>query len=215
MKKKQQILVIASVFLLLLVGGILFWQLSKPTSIAKPQITQKVKAMPSQTLADYKDPAGFVFQYPHDTDVIAQESTNSAVYSDITITSAEVSGSIRLLISDTKVTTLDKWLVANNISSSSAIISDTTLGTLSAKEIVEKEKTTLVALDNGISFVVTVNSGSTAEKEYWNAVYAPLKKSFTFQVPEAASVDSSAPAAGNSGDSSGDEIVDEGEEIIE
>ena len=82
-----------------------------PTSPNLPE-TKKV-TVPSETLKDYTDPAGFSFSYPDNLSITKNDLENSSVYADLQLASKDVSGSLSLKIADSKYKTLDEWLKLN------------------------------------------------------------------------------------------------------
>lgn len=161
---------------------------------AQTTVEEKV---PSQTTKTYTDEAGFSFDYPDDVTVSKKESTSSAVYSSLEITSEGVPGSMAFLIEDTKVKFVNE-LLQNNITTK-----ETTLGNLKATETEDAVKTVLLAIDQGILFKLEINPDKN--KSYWDSVYKIVLSSFSFVAPKSATSDSL---------ESGEEIILE-EDVIE
>lgn len=197
------------IVVLFIAFGVFYFSFSKKQDVVAPvlqTVPVEVKKMPSLTTKTYVDDAGFQFDYPDDLIVTKKESTNSAVYTEIAVTSKTVAGNLSFVVEDTKEKTIDDWMNKNIIGSSSAEKA-VTLGNIQAKVITQNDKTIIVAIDQKILFKLEVMPEK--ENEYWNAAFATVLSSFSFSAPQtapAASVDTSSVSA--------DDVVVE-EDIIE
>lgn len=169
----------------------------------KPQI---VKKLPSETMLEYKDESGFLFEYPDDVSASASSTLDDSTYADIVFTSKEATGSVTLKVFDTKLKVIDLWLEEND-ATASGTIQDVILGNLLAKEIKKKDNSIQTGvIDQNILFEVTVLPKT--ESEYWDVVYKKILETFRFVNPQATqSTESSAPVQSD--------IIDEGEEEIQ
>lgn len=162
----------------------------------------KKETLPSETFIEYTDPAGFTFSYPDNLSIEKNEVVDANTYADLQLFSKDVSGSLSLRITDSKFKSLADWLKASEIPSTNTP-SEKKLGELKALEVKTNDRLMLAALDQGVLFSLEV---PLIEQDFWMKVYEKVLADFTFAPPETA-------AAGVS--NSSDEIVFEGEEVVE
>ena len=193
-------LIILAVVVILIIGKLVFF--SPKSYLTTPQTIQKelVKAVPSKTLKSYTDPSGFTFSYPDNLSLINNESTSSAVYSDLSLSSKEAEGGLNINISDSKSTTLDQWVKTLPTTDSKEI----SLGNLKALEITAGDKLYTGALDLGVLFKLETSIGK--DKDFWMTVYQAVIKDFSFVQP--AKENTSSVGASN-------DVSFEGEEVVE
>lgn len=183
-----------------------FWPHQKiSTGLNNPLAKKEI--IPSETSIEYTDPTGFSFLYPDNLSVtnnLTSENPDPDAYADLQIFSKDKSGSLSLRITDTKLASISGWLKENNISESNTPI-EKKLGNLNALEVKTSDRLLLGALDQGILFTIEL---PLIEQPFWNEVYNKVLADFSFISPEIAN-------AGNTTQSSGDEVVFEGEEVVE
>lgn len=196
--------------IIVIIAGIYFIQSKKTVSpiSSKPVQIQKIAVdkEPSKTLKDYLDESGFSFKYPDDIDISKQDSSDTITYADLILTSKTAIGQIEIKVQDTKANSLKDWIMeSKDLSSleSKAI----KLGSLDASEIASIDKIVAVAVDQKIVFIIDVSREK--DKNYWKSVYDSILSSFAFSNPQSSSV-SQTQDAGVS-----DDVIDEGEEIVE
>ncbi len=196
------------VVIVLVASGVFFFSSSKKPepSPLQQNISVETKKMPSLTTKTYIDDAGFQFDYPDDLIVAKKESTNSAVYTDISVSSQKVAGKLSFVIEDTKLTTLDDW-VSKNIVGTTSVEKSVSLSNIQAKVITQNDKTIIVAIDQKVLFKLEVSP--EGENDYWNSAFSTVLSNFSFSAPQAAAVSS------DIGGSSGEEDVVLEEDIIE
>lgn len=215
MNRKTLILVVVAICL---VGGLVAFFILNPKGSTKQALsepeTQK-EVVPSKTYIDYADPAGFSFSYPDNislTNRAAENDDSSAdpeAYADLQLFSKDKSGSINLRIADTKLKTIEDWKKQNQIPAD-ITPTEKKLGSLTAQEFKTKDRVMLASIDQGILFTVDM---PIIEEGFWNEVYEKVISRFSFGVPETevaqagSGVSAAAPA--------GDEVIFEGEEVIE
>lgn len=180
------ILIGAAIFIIAVGVFLLTRNSSSPSSMVQPQIKIATEKIPSQTTKSYTDDTGFSFDYPDDLVVVKKESTSSASYSNIELTSKAVSGAIRFAVEDTKEKTISNWFTKNI--ASGAATKDIKLGKLDAKEFTDKNITTAV-IDQGILFRLDVMPEQ--EAKYWQNAYKAILSSFSFTNPQSANSSSS------------------------
>ena len=182
-----------------MVAGVVFYilQPKKPISpisskqIENNNITTSEK-QPSKTLKDYTDSAGFSFKYPEDVKVKTLDTSDSATYSSLDITSLEVKGSMSLKVLDTKLGSIDEWFLENKLAASTK--KEIKIGEILGKEINANNKIIAAGLDQGILFTIEVDPQN---QKYWTNVYNTMLSSFNF-VPAQSQVKSSAPDTSSS-----------------
>lgn len=167
-------------------------------------LSVKDAATPSETVIEYTDPAGFGFSYPDNLSITKAEIEDPNVYTDLQIYSKDVSGSIKLKISDTKIATLSAWLKENGIAKSNTP-QEKKLGNLKAWEVKINDRLMLGALDQGVLFTVEV---PRVEEDFWMKVYEKLITGFAFVAPEPATTTTTSA-------SSDSDVIFEGEEVVE
>lgn len=200
-------LVIISIFVLLIIGGIAGWFSFNKTSFNRTiktslesQKSSLSKNLPSQNLKEYLSDSGFSFSYPEELTLDNKKASDSATYADISLTSPKVPGQITLKIADTGLKSLEDWSKKGK---------EITLAGIPAWEISSQDGgLSTAALDQGILFQIEVLPDK--EEDYWSSVYKTLIETFSFSPPdvgESSNVESSGDAGG--------EIIFEGEETIE
>lgn len=187
--------------LLILVAALIFigiWQIffNKKQNLPSPQLIQTKEIKPSETLTQYSDPSGFIFQYPDNLSIKNSEEDDTNTYADLQLSSSGVSGSLLLRVTDSKFNTLDEWAALNKKAAKDT--KEVSLGKLKGLEITTADRIYLGALDQGILFTIEM---PLVEKEFWKTVYNKVTESFSFAAP--AQADSAA------------DVSFEGEEVIE
>lgn len=186
----------------LLIGIILILKpIGQKESLQSPLIAQPEKKQPSNTFLQYTDPSGFSFSYPDNLSLTKNDIEDNITYADLQLFSKEVSGSLSLKITDSKFSLLDEWLKANKISKTSK---EAKLGSLKAVEVQLDDRLILGALNQGILFNIEMPA---IEQDFWLPVYNKILSDFSFALPGETG------SSGNIGSS--DEIVFEGEEVVE
>lgn len=190
------IAVIAAVF-----GGLYFSLQNQKTTSALPTpqavSPQEATPVPSTT---YKDDSGFSFVYPQTITIAKQEIKDSTTYSDLKLSSPGLLQSMGVKVTDTKLTSPDQWISQNKSTLTSPVVKDITFGGIAAKEIRTSDKIIIVAIDQGVLFVLDAPKAQ-------ESVYNTIASSFTF-APQA-SAQTSSPV---SSDSQDDSVV---EEVVE
>jgi len=179
-----------------------------PLKSAGTQIPKEIK--PSETSIDYTDPSGFSFSYPDNLSISNTASADSDdkkdpnAYADLQLFSKDKNGSLNIKIADTKLKNLDAWLKEEQIPEA-VKPEEKQLGNLKAYEVKTSDRLMLAAIDQGVLFTVDM---PRVEEDFWNPVYNKVLANFSFAAPEPATTQTTAAA-------SGDEVVFEGEEVVE
>lgn len=203
---KRILLIVLPVFLFG-IGIAVYYFLSssktKPTSPLSQKQTVNKLVLPSKETKTYTDDSGFTFSYPNDLVISKTKTTDDATYAALSITSAKTKGMLSFKAISTDAKTADDWTLKN--SSGSASVSDAKLGDFQSKMLQANDKTTLVAIDQGVLFLIELSPKT--EKEYWKQVLKTITESFSITQPTT--------SLGNSSPSSDSDIDYEGEEAVE
>lgn len=201
---KKIVILVTAIFLGIVILWFLLFSKKQENILPIPiiDIPSTVKEIkPSQTFTEYSDPSGFKFSYPDDLSISKSDSENPNVYTDLNLYSNKASGSLNLKITDSKYSSLDEWLKANELSKSTP--ADKKLGNLKALEVKTKDRLLLASLDQGILFTIEI---PLIEESFWGQVYEKVISKFSFISPNEATQATAA---------SSDEVVFEGEEVVE
>lgn len=201
----KKIILSLCLVIMLTIGGILvFKSISPKSSLQNPLITlqnQTKKATPLSTFLEYSDPSGFKFSYPDNLSITNNKITDKITYTDLQLSSKEVSGSLSLKIADSKLATLSAWLTENKITQSPK---DVMLGNLKAIEVQLADRLILAALDQKILFTIEMPA---IEKDFWLPVYNKILENFSFAAPETTASQGTAGSA--------EDVSFEGEEVVQ
>jgi len=195
MNKKVLVGFIAVTILAGVVGGFfIFSQTQKVSSPLPLENTKESKetVLPSATLKQYSDPAGFSFSYPDDLSLSVSDNIDTSTYADITLTSKKTNGTIRVIAIDTKFASVGDWLKSTNAISSKEV----TLAGFKASEVKKEDGLLLTAVDSGVLF--TLESSFAGQDQFWINVYNNILSSFSFNSTQGVS-----------------DVVFEGEETVE
>lgn len=186
----------------LAIGSIYLYSIYRKSTLTSPVTQSKItkEAAPSEVLTVYSDPSGFTFSYPDNLSIEKKEIEDDSVYTDLQLSSKDVSGSLSLKIADSKFVSLKDWVKENT--TSAVTPKELKMGSLTAEEIKLPDRVLLGALDQGILFTVEMPA---VEEKFWGKVYDKVLSSFSFVAPETVS----------SGDTAPDDVSFEGEEVVE
>lgn len=165
-------------------------------------VTEKI---PSSILKEYSDPSGFTFSFPDNINV--QRKENDSLYSDLILSTNEVNGNITFTVSDSKYDSLENWKDDNLENLTGLLINELELGSLSGISFNNKDKITLIAIDQGIEFKMVVDYKD--HKKFWESVYKSMRDSFSFITPSASK------STNTNSEAPSEEVSFEGEEVIE
>lgn len=186
----------AALSLVLIVAVALFFSNRPKDQLSSPFINQPKEIIPSETLIEYTDPAGFSFSYPDNLSLEKNEEADEGTYADIQLSSKQVSGSLNLKISDSKFASIDEWVKLNQ-----GTKREVKLGNLNATEIKTNDRLLLGALDQGVLFTIEL---PLLEEDFWMQVYNKILAGFSFAPPSEENVSLSS-----------DDVIFEGEEVVE
>lgn len=196
MAKKKIVLVGLVLFLAAAILGGIFISLKfkKTSEVGEEKEIVVSEILPAEKLNEYVDGSGFTFRYPENVAVQRQKEPASSVYSDLTLSSEKISGGISLKVSETKITSLVK---------TSEPEKEIKLGGLAGREIKTEKGLSAAVLDQGVLFNIEVDFGDN--KNFWEKVYETLLSNFSFSQTSGAEETTV----------SGEEVIFEGEEIID
>lgn len=191
--------IVIIIVLALIVGGTSILFLNRPKSpLSSPLSTQTKKVVPSEIFLEYSDPSGFTFSYPDNLSITKKE-VDESTYADLQLFSNEVNGSLSLKISDSQFKSIDDWVKSNTTGETPKEVK---LGNLKALELRLKDRLLMAALDQGIEFNIEM---PLLEEDFWMKVYNKVLESFSFVAPQTSASDTT----------SLDDVIFEGEEVVE
>jgi len=205
---KKRVFVILGILVLLLAGGSFYYfkfYQRKSSNLVNPLTSQ------SQTeakLAVWQDPAGFKFSYPEEVK-INNHPEDEENYAHLELTSASHPGSILVWMKDNNYKDIQAWVKQENASGSAQVF-DSDLGDHPAQKLAfaNPQKMVTAALDGNAIVLIEVYP----QDSWFNQTYNQILESFEF-TPLAGEI-TPAETSGSSGQGSGGEIIDEGEEIV-
>ena len=207
---KFKILILITLIAIGCVGYYAFAASKKSGELQTPISEKSVKPTKnpdklSIKMKEFIDPSGFKFSYPADLKIETLDKKDPAYYSSLKLYLPGSINNLTIDVTSTKYKSLVEW-VANNkeISGNSKNIK---LAGLEAKEINSNNKKITVAVD--IETLITVTSSYTKENEAdWNKVNDIVVSTFAFEQPEE-------PVMNDETESTEEDVVFEGEEVIE
>ena len=201
-----------------IIGGLLFgailtgllYYINAHKKVSVPT-DQELTEYPSPTpspiaLQTYESEAGFSFDYPKTVE-INEDKKDTTSYANLLVTSPEFPGSISFQATDTKLKSAEAWFTQNKIDTGDA--EEIPFGDIEATQVTTSGGIVTASYDQGALFTIHVNWKD--QEVFWQKVYSTLVSTFQFTTPE----EDTAPAPASSGGSTGDDIIFEGEEIIE
>lgn len=167
---------------------------------AKRETSKEV--IPSENLNSYTDPAGFSFSYSDNVALDKKEELDNTTYADLKLISDKVTGSVSVSITDTKLKNIEEWVRQNP---GNNVGREVMLGGISGQEFTIGERVTTVSIDKGVLFIVEANLKKN--KDFWQKVYSQVVSSITFT--------NSSQAGNGTSSVSQDDVIFEGEEVVE
>lgn len=147
----------------------------------------------------YEDTAGFSFKHPKDIKVTDVTPDGDEYYTQLNL--ARGSEKIVLTAKDTSAKTADDWLKSDTTYSGASLVGATTLGGISAKQYSKSEKLIMVAVDQGVVYLIV----GPKDGAFWEEVQGAAISTFKF----------SGTASSSAGSSGASDIEYEAEEVIE
>lgn len=215
MRNKETIVLVGIVVFIICGSGVFFFLGSQkkffsPLPGQQKQQSQENK-IPSTTLKEYIDSSGLQFSYPEDINLFRKEDTDDTTYAHIQITSKGLAGSILVKAYDDKSSSLDSLIKENKkLADFQGSAKDMSLAGIAARQITTNDSVVTAALDTGVAFMIEVFPQS--DKAYWLSAYNTIVKTFSFS---SQTQDSPVDAAGSTAAGAGEDVIFEGEEIVE
>lgn len=200
---------ILGVIIIILGAGVFAFLSRQPKSqetplspVSAPSVSTKI--LPSSTLKEYTDPSGFSFTYPDDLSLMKKETADDLTYADLELKSKEVNGSLDLKIQDTKLTSAEEWFKESKKVGIEG--KQVQWGLLNGQSVEDKDGIIFAAVDQGVIFTMEVSYGG--QKDFWQKVAEPILSSFAFnsETPQ---------TTAQTGSTSSEDVIFEGEEIVE
>jgi len=200
----KKILVILIIISLAVIVFVIFLKskqgvLQSPISEQTPTKTKEKKS----TIGKYNDPSGFSFEISSDLKVDNLTDKKPEDYSYLEITSSGKKGKITVEVTDSKLSKIDDFFTKK------IEIKKLKLDELEARQYNEKDRIITVAIDQGAFFKITVDPGDNLP--FWLTVSNRLISSFAFNPPQ----EESATSPSSSDSSVEEDVVFEGEEVVE
>ena len=211
MNTKTLSLVVVVVVLVAGAGLYIFTQPKNLKPLSDASLETPKEVVPSKTFIDYSDPAGFSFSYPDNVSISNRASEVDTVddpdaYAGLQLFSKDKSGSLNLRIADSKFKNIQEWIKDQGLPEGTVPV-EKKLGELKAFEVRTTDRLMLGALDQGILFTVEM---PLIEEMFWMEVYQKVTGEFAFATPENTTTQTAAGGA-----TSGEEVIFEGEEVVE
>lgn len=190
-------------------AAVIIFSQPKTEKISTPVVDKGKNSEPSPAVGMkvFHDPSGFTFSYPEN--LLASSAANikdQSVYSELTLSSTEKKGGIEIQALSSNLKKVDAWLTENKIPLTDQRVVKLKLADLEARQLNEKTSITTVAVDSGVIFLISTDLQD--DTDYWKNVTNDVVSTFKFVQP--------ASASNTSGDnSSSDDVVLEGEEVVE
>lgn len=185
---------------------ILFSDKKQEEKMVLSALDEKPGSSLAKTTKEFTDAAGFKFSYPEN--LTLAKNDDEEAYSSLTITSEEFDGNTSVLVVDATEKTIDEHMKhLNGVKD----IKKVTVAGVEARQFTQGDKLVTATIDNGVLFTFTTDGASY--KDTWTKVHENIATSFTFAPPETAASESE--STGSTPSNSEEEILFEGEEIIE
>lgn len=215
MSKKVVIGLIIGLIIVVIFAAVTLPKKKKTQESVFPITESGQEVAPTKTLVSFKtkeyiDPSGFKFNYPETLTVSPKNINDDITYSDLKITSNKLSGEISIKATASKLQSISDWLKENKFHANNAIIKDIKLADLQAKAVKKDNKIFIVALDQYQTlFIIEVNS--KGDEKFWSDANDAIVSTFAFVNPNVNNDSSST----STSDGSSDDIIFEGEEVVE
>jgi hypothetical protein len=145
-----------------------------------PAVTPPSPTVIVETMTEWKDPAGFVFEYPEGLK-IDNHPEDKVNYANLEIIDSTASGKILIVAKDTKYTTVDSWVKADK-ELKDGKIEDILLSELKAKKITLSDGRIIVGtIDQAILFTI---DGDLGKSQKLNQTFGKILETFKMVIPE-------------------------------
>lgn len=196
----KKLILLLSVLVILIISTMIFLSRQKPktlTPVSDKPVTSHQQ--PVTKTKEYLDPSGFKFSYPENLKLTPKKIETETIYSDLLIKSPGKKGQISLKVEDITEAVFNQLI--KNKNSIKTVIDE-----VDAYQYQDKNNLITVAYDQGVIFKFVADQSQ--DKKYWFAVNKKILTSFRFVQPEQ-------PATSNQQQTTEDDVIFEGEEVIE
>ena len=186
----------------LLVSGIVFTLLTqKPKNPASNSLLYPTKTTSSRVqLKTYFNDSGFSFKYPESLTLSEKEIDDESIYAWVELTNPQNKDVILIKLEDSDLKKIDDWFTASNKKDIKGEIKKVKLADLEGRQFTTKEsQLTTLALDEG-SVLISISGNPSS-------VHLQIVSSFIFTQSAQTTTDTS--------NTSEEDIIFEGEEVIE
>lgn len=203
MSKKTFIII--AVLAILVIGGVTgYFVLNSRSSQGTDKqrsLSQKSGSQKEEIKVDtlYEDTSGFSFKYPKDIKVKDVTPEGDEYYTQLDLTKGNEK--ITITIKDTLVKTTDDWIKSDSAYKGASLVGATSLAGISAKQYSKNETLLMVAVDQGIVYLIE----GPKDGGFWEDVQGALISTFKFA--------GTTTSGGSS--SGGSDVIYEEEEIVE
>jgi len=194
--KKITIIVVSG----LLISGIVFFLLTQKSNTpgSKSSLSPTKKILSQLQLKTYANDSGFSFKYPESFTLSEKEVQDESVYAWVELTNPKNKDVISIKLDDSDFEEVDDWFTASNKKDVKGEIKKVRLADLDGRQFTNKKnQTTTLALDEGGVLISILGNPST--------VHQQIVSSFIFTQS----------AQTTTTDTSNEDIIFEGEEVIE
>jgi len=163
------------------------------------------ESAPPPTNKEYLDESGFKITYPNNLVMTKTDIIDENIYSELELTSEEKTGKIEIKIEASDIADIEDWLTINKIKPEKK--DQIKLSDIEATQFIIDNKIETIAFDQGIE--ISIVTDLKENKEYWTKINQQIISSFSFVDPKTVENPTS------TNDNSNNDVVFEGEEIIE
>lgn len=179
---KKILIVAGGLLLIVLAAGFVFGNdliaLIKPekkSTTSKTTKQESAKEAVQLDLVEWKDEAGFSFQYPKGVEVNTHPE-DQVNYANLELTMPDKKGKIIILCRDSTYANIDDWLKKDEVVKLGSAL-DTKIASQSAKRIALGENREMTGFIDGDSVLYTIDKQDNGET-FWRDAYAAILHSF-------------------------------------
>ena len=195
----------------LLISGIVFFLVAKRPKDSTPSVKGVISNTPTSSqpqLKNYFNDTGFSFKYPESLTLSEKDVTDDpSAYAWVELTNPKNKDVISIKLEDSNLAEIDDWFTTANKKDVKGEIKKIKLDDLDGRQFTDNEsQLTTLALDKG-GVLVTISGNSSS-------IHQEIVSSFIF-TQEAQTTSETSTDSLNSDSGGGEDIIFEGEEIVE
>lgn len=172
---RKPVVIAIGIGLLIGISGFMLYVVTKKSE-APAQTTEKVET--SVKLLEWKDPAGFSFQYEEGI-TIDKHDEDEKNYAHVEMTHSAYPGKLIVLAKDTTAADVAAWVKTEKTFRDGSIV-DTTLGGQPAKKILFSTPTNKIIIGTIFDELLWYVEVEPGEGDYWQKTFDTIVQSFTF-----------------------------------